>query len=166
MESNKQADLMNKRQIKFIHGDESTLEEIKTLWQALNDHHFRHSINFKQDYSSITFEKRKAYLTKKAALGELRVDQAIDKATGLTIGYVVSSIDSEKTGEIDSFFVDEDYRGKGIGDALIKKALKWMDQKGAGAKIVEVANGNEHAFAFYAKYGFLPRRTVLKQVRN
>jgi ribosomal protein S18 acetylase RimI-like enzyme len=54
----------------------------------------------------------------------------------------------------------------GIGDSLMKKALSWMDQKGAMAKIVEVGTGNEQAFNFYARYGFLPRKTVLKQVRN
>lgn len=30
----------------------------------------------------------------------------------------------------------------------------------------EVAAGNEKAWEFYEKYGFLPRKTILKQVRN
>ena len=68
-------------------------------------------------------------------------------------------------GEVESIFVGANYRGSGIGDSLMKKALCWMDQEGAVAKIVEVASGNEEAFCFYAKYGFLPRKTVLKQMK-
>jgi hypothetical protein len=41
-----------------------------------------------------------------------------------------------------------------------------MDKEGAAAKIVEVVAGNEQAFGFYARYGFLPRKTVLKQVEK
>lgn len=48
----------------------------------------------------------------------------------------------------------------------MKKALCWMEQEGAVQKIVDVGAGNEAAFGFYAKYGFLPRKTVLKQVKK
>jgi GNAT superfamily N-acetyltransferase len=78
----------------------------------------------------------------------------------------VSSIDANKVGGIESLFVEESYRGLGIGDALIKSALFWMDEKGAETKMVSVAAGNEEAFRFYARYGFRPRRTVLEQIKN
>ena len=81
-------------------------------------------------------------------------------------GYCVSSLDSEKTGEIESIFVDATYRRTGIGGSLMENALSWMNQEGAVAKIVEVAAGNEKAFGFYGRYGFLPRKTVLKQVKK
>jgi ribosomal protein S18 acetylase RimI-like enzyme len=41
-----------------------------------------------------------------------------------------------------------------------------MDKEGAAEKIVEVGAGNEQAWGFYEKYGFLPRKTVLKQVNK
>ncbi len=41
-----------------------------------------------------------------------------------------------------------------------------MDKKGAESKIVEVAAGNEQAFSFYRQFGFVPRETVLKQVKK
>ena len=94
----------------------------------------------------------------------MRVDLAIDEVTSQNVGYCVSSINQEKIGEIDSVFVDVHYRGLGIGDSLMQKALCWMGQEGAVAKIVEVAVGNEEAFWFYSKYGFLPRKTMLKQI--
>ncbi len=114
----------------------------------------------------MTFEGRKNDLLKKAAVGCMRVDIAIDEANEVAVGYTVSTVNSEKTGEIESIFVSEAYRGMGIGEILIEKALVWMDQKGAVAKIVEVSVGNEQAIGFYSKYGFLPRKTVLKQVKK
>ena len=45
----------------------------------------------------------------------------------------------------------------------MKKALAWMDEKGAVKKVVAVAAGNEQAFNFYERYGFVPRKTVLEQ---
>ena len=157
---------MVKPKIKFTHGDEGTLDDIKSLWQALNDHHCHRSTNFKEHYCSMTFEKRKADLLKKAALGELRVDIAVDEAAQMAVGYIVSTVNSEKTGEIESVFVSEAYRGLGVGDRLLEKALEWMNQKGAIERIVEVSVGNEQAWGFYSKHGFLPRKTVLKQVKR
>jgi len=112
----------------------------------------------------MNFEKRKTFFLKKATNAELRVDIAVDAKTEQNVGYCVSSIDKEKTGEIESLFVASDYRGFGIGDCLMRRVLTWMDKKGAAAKIVEVAAGNEQALSFYNRYGFLTRRTVLKQI--
>ena len=157
---------MNKRCVKFIHGDEALLDQIKVLWEALNSYHLGLSENFKQHYQDMTFEKRKADLSKIAASEKLRVDLAINEETGQKVGYCVSSVNQGKIGEVDSIFVVADYRGLGIGDSLMKKALCWMDQEGAVEKIVEVASGNEQAWGFYAKYGFLPRKMVLQQTEK
>ena len=140
------------------------LDQIKPLWESLNRHHLELSTNFKQHYCEMTFEKRKADLIKKTRGGEMRVDLAIDETSGQNVGYCVCSLNEEKTGEIDSIFVDAAYRRVGIGDSLMKKALCWMEQKHAVAKIVEVGAGNEVAFGFYARYGFFPRKTVLRQI--
>ncbi len=48
----------------------------------------------------------------------------------------------------------------------MKKALTWMDKKGAVAKIVEVGVGNEQALPFYNRYGFCSTKTVLQQIVN
>jgi ribosomal protein S18 acetylase RimI-like enzyme len=149
--------------IKYIHGDESIIDEIRLMWQTLNEYHCRCSTNFTHHYCNMTFEKRKADLKKKAAGGAMRIDIAVDEATGNGVGYIVSSVNPEKTGEIESVFVSDAFRGMGIGDSLIKKALAWMEQKGAETKIVEVSIGNESAFDFYGRYDFLPRKTVLLQ---
>jgi ribosomal protein S18 acetylase RimI-like enzyme len=155
-----------KIKIKYTHGNEEILDEIKTLWERLNEHNVMLSPYFKQYYQTLTFEARKADLQKKALQTQMRIDLATDKATAQHVGYLVSSITKEKTGEIDSVFVNPSYRGFGVGDALMKKALAWMDKKGVATKIVEVTVGNEQALGFYSRYGFYPRKTLLKQIKE
>jgi ribosomal protein S18 acetylase RimI-like enzyme len=158
--------LANKHKIIYIGGDEALLDRIKPLWEALNRYHLGLSQNFKQYYFDMTFQKRKADLLKKAGLGEMHVEIAVDKVSGQNVGYCVSSITLEKIGEIKSIFVSETFRGMGIGDVLMQKVLIWLEQNGAVEKIVEVTAGNERAWVFYARYGFLPRKTMLKQVKK
>ena len=155
-----------KPKIQYIDGDEGLLDQISVLWQALNQHHLCLSKDFRQHYQEMTFEKRKAALLEKAKAGKMRVDLAVDVSSGQSVGYCVSSVSKFKVGEIESIFVDETFRGFGVGDVLISKAMAWMDREGAESKIVEVAAGNEDAFGFYARYGFRPRKTVLKQLET
>jgi ribosomal protein S18 acetylase RimI-like enzyme len=156
--------LVSKCSVKLVHGDEGLLDQTRLLWEALNRHHLALSTHFKTHYEGMTFEGRKADLLKKASAGKMRVDLAVDEKTAQTVGYCVSSLNQDKAGEVESLFVDPNYRGLGVGGMLMRAALEWMDQEGAVAKTVEVAQGNEAAFGFYAKYGFLPRKTTLKQV--
>jgi len=64
----------------------------------------------------MTFQKRKVDLLKKATLGEMHVEIAVDKVSGKNVGYCVSAVTFEKMGEIKSIFVDESFRDMGIGD--------------------------------------------------
>jgi diamine N-acetyltransferase len=157
--------LVNKPRIKYVNGDGGMLDEIKVLWETLNKHHLSVSPYFKDYYLTLTFEERKRAILQRASGGEVRVDLALD-ASGELVGYCVSSIDRWLTGEIDSIFVGAKYRGQGIGRALMEKALAWLNGKGAKKKIVSVAVGNEQAYGFYSRFGFLPRRTLLEQKKQ
>lgn len=152
--------------IKYLQGDEKLIDEIENLWVALNQHHMEKSVHFKHHYQQMSFGKRKATLLKKAKNGKMHVDLAVDESTNQKVGYIVSSINEEKTGEIESVFVASDYRAQGISDKLMCNALCWMDENGTVEKIVEVSVGNEKAFSYYGKFGFRPRKTVLEQVKE
>jgi diamine N-acetyltransferase len=152
--------------IKFTTSDQTSLDQIKPLWEGLNRLMGGRSTYFKQHFAVMTWARRKADLLKKAACGSMHIDFAIDEKTGETVGYLVSSVNSEKLGCVESIFVSETYRGLGIGDTLMRNALSWMEQNGAVEKILEVTVGNEQAYGFYCRYGFLPRQTLLKQVKT
>jgi diamine N-acetyltransferase len=157
--------LSDKKDIKieYLEKSPSDLEIIRSLWIKLKEHHKSFSHYFKDHYAGFTFEQRKQGLVDKSRGGDLRLDLARDQKTGEYIGYCVSTLTGEKLGEIESIYIEPPYRRSGVGDGLMQRALQWMDNNQAKKKILGVAEGNENVFAFYRRYGFYPRITVLEQ---
>lgn len=61
----------------------------------------------------------------------------------------------EKVGYIEEFFVKKEYRKKGIGKELVKKAVEYLKESGASTIFVSVAVENvKEALIFYKKAGF------------
>jgi len=60
-------------------------------------------------------------------------------------------------------FVDEKYRGFGVGTSLMQRSLEWLDEAGATTKSVVVLFENAEALNFYARFGFHPRNVSLSQ---
>jgi diamine N-acetyltransferase len=139
------------------------IELIRPLWEQLNEHHHGKATWFKSHYARMNFEDRKSRFRKIHETGQLRLDLATDTSTGHCIGYCISSVSGEMTGEVESLFVDRAYRSSGIGTALLTRGLSWMESQGAVRKRVSVGSGNEAAWAFYRKFGFYPRMTILEQ---
>jgi diamine N-acetyltransferase len=148
--------------ISYIETDEKGLDLIKELWEQLNSHHKARSKYFYQDYEKIVFDDRKKQLMKKTGKWNLRIDLAVDNDIDHTVGYCVSSI-SNNNGEIDSIYVDENFRSMGIGDNLMKRALEWMDMNDILNREVKLSAGNDDTIQFYSRYGFHPKHIVLKQ---
>jgi diamine N-acetyltransferase len=141
----------------------SEIELIRPLWEQLNGYHQRKATHFRTHYERMTFEERKLHFGHLHGSGQLRLDLAADSATGKYVGYCVSSVSADKAGEVESLFVDKAYRSAGIGTVLVTRGLAWMDSCGVVRKRVSVGDGNEAAWAFYRKFGFYPRMTVLEQ---
>jgi diamine N-acetyltransferase len=151
--------------VTYIFGNARLMDKIKPLWEELNRQHLSFSPYFKDYYKALTFEDRKRAILQRAALkGDVRVDLACDKEQ--LVGYCVSSVDRQLTGEIDSIFVTSPNRGQGIGTTLMDKALEWLKSKSSRKIIVSVAVGNEQAYVFYEQFGFYPRRTLLEQKKR
>jgi ribosomal protein S18 acetylase RimI-like enzyme len=152
---------MSENNIVYSSGGVELLEPIQPLWEKLNQHHALVSPHFAADFQGKTFDGRKAALLEKYADGEMRID--IAHAQGENIGYLISAITSEGVGEIESIYIDEGFRGQAIGDELMRRALAWLDEQNVHTKVIDVAVGNERAYAFYARFGFFPRVVTLKQ---
>ena len=139
------------------------IDQIRSLWEQLNDHHYANARAFRDVYSAWGFDDRKAHFAKLALSGQFRIDLASDPVSGSHVGYCVSSLSPLLDGEIESVFVEAGFRSQGIGSALIARTLQWFERQGAQRVRVSVADGNEAAFPFYRKFGFYPRMTVLEQ---
>jgi GNAT superfamily N-acetyltransferase len=151
------------KKIEYLEKDKTGLDIIKPLWEKLREHHRVRSIHFKEDFAKTNWAMRRQQILDKARNGTMLVHLAKDKVTGTLIGYCVTSIDDKKVGEIETIFVEVEYRRVGIGSTFMKRALAWMDTKSVTRKVIAVAAGNEEAFDFYAKFNFYPRVSVLMQ---
>lgn len=147
--------------IELVEGGIERLEDIRPLWERLNQIHATVTPHFRADFEAYAFEDRKLYLESKSTLGEVRV--FLIKDGEHSVGFCVASLRRDLHGEIESIYIADEYRGAKLGDKLMRAALAWMDTNGALTKSVNVVFGNEQAFPFYAKYGFLPRSTTLLQ---
>ena len=149
------------KEIEFLEKNQNDLDIIRPLWEKLNAHHITVSKYFKDSRAATTFDMRKKQLMEKSYQGALRIDLARDAATKEYIGYCVTSVDQAKQGEIESIYVEKDYRLSGIGDSLMTRALGWLENVTLKKTILGVAEGNEGVFAFYQRHNFYPRVTVL-----
>jgi len=149
--------------VDFTVTDERDLADIEPLWTRLNEHHEQFTRYFKGFYRCYSFGDRRRALEKKAREGVLRLEIAREPPTGRPVAYCVASLSAERVGEIDSVYVDEAYRLRGIGSELVRRCIAWMEAGGAKRKTVIVADGNDEAWRFYRRFGFFPRAMVLWQ---
>lgn len=56
---------------------------------------------------------------------------------------------------VEELIVDTEYRGKGIGQALMHRAIEWTKQQGFPGLTLETQDNNVPACKFYEKCGFV-----------
>jgi GNAT superfamily N-acetyltransferase len=59
-------------------------------------------------------------------------------------------------GHLEVLAVAKRWRGKGVGEKLVKRARRWFCKKGMSRVEVRYSTANELAAGFYAKMGFRP----------
>ena len=150
---------MNTLQYKTL--DRERIGDLKPLWEKLRAHHSALSKHFADEMTKFTFESRIGKVIEKSIDGQLRIEVAYDgdhKA-----GYCIASLTKDGTGEVDSLFVEEDYRKHGVGRTMMENALSWLKSKQPKQMTLTVAVGNERVLKFYEGFGFYPRHIVLLQ---
>jgi len=151
-----------KMDIIYIELKNEEINLIKPLWENLKEQHCEVSTYFPGKYGKFSFEERKAQILNKTIAGCIKIDIVKDKDNDQYIGYCVSSI-LENIGEVDSIYINENYRNSNIGTQLMKRSLHWMDKKNVINKKIVVAVGNEELFSFYKKFNFYPRHIIIEQ---
>lgn len=102
--------------------------------------------------------------------GKIFLYKENEKIIGLVIGIVNNDkittfdFDVPKRGRITELVVDKDYRGKGIGKALLKKMNEYLKSIGCEKIMLAVFGYNEKAIKFYQKNGFHIR--MLDMIEN
>ena len=155
---------MNKLEIK--QGNIEDIDLIKPLWEKLNQLHAELSPHFKNRFQNMSWNKRKNTLLEKSK--DIFWEYVIDKSNNNIVGYCVSSIEKNdnKTGEIDSIYIDETYRKSGIGKQLIKNAVLWLNSNNIEIQKLSVGVGNEQVLDFYSQFDFYPVHIVLQRKKK
>jgi GNAT superfamily N-acetyltransferase len=143
------------------------LSRIEPLWDKLNDHHMKTSTHFEAYYGIFSFDQRMEKFEDPSL--RVRIDVALidddpsKRSENVMIGYSLSSVTKRAEGELDSLFIERQYRRMGIGTNLAKRSFAWMDKEAALSKSLSVVYGNEEVLPFYRKFRFYPSRMELNQ---
>ena len=149
--------------IEIITGSGELLNVLRHLRESLFKHHAQLSEHFASDFASNKIDSTKDELLECSRSGRLHVALARAKNSDSHVGYCITRILANGMGDIFSIFVDETYRGQGIGQKLVLDALDYLDQKDVDTISTHVLSGNDKVISFYEKFGFYPRTIVLKK---
>ena len=119
-------------------GGAESLDDIRPLWEKLRAHYSPLLSRFGHETPPFIFEPRKQEILAKAALGKARIELVSIVSEAVDIAYCVSTVSPGGRGEIDSMFVEERCRGRGIGSELVRHALVWMESVDASSKVVTI----------------------------
>ncbi len=74
---------------------------------------------------------------------------------GKAVGFVCSRMYPRRsTGHITNLAVDKQFRGRGVGRALVEETMELLSQEGAGYVRIETLDQNETGRRFYPSIGF------------
>jgi ribosomal protein S18 acetylase RimI-like enzyme len=150
-----------KNEIVLYEGGKEMLDSIAPLWKKLTLQHAGFSPFFAEEFRNRTFKDRKQELLSKTYRNRLHVILARSKGNNRIVGYAVGTVDRRKTAELDSLFVEKQFRNRGIGSRLVQRMVDWLNRQHPAVVTVNVAVGNEATFDFYRRFGFFPRVTTL-----
>jgi GNAT superfamily N-acetyltransferase len=81
-------------------------------------------------------------------------------------GTVQGVVDQKRLGAIQNLGILPEYRGRGLGCALMVKALDGFKRAGLSRAFLEVTSQNDGAIRLYRKLGFYKVRTVYKVIEE
>lgn len=139
------------------------IELIEPLWNQLNSVHFDKSIYFKNRFETLTFDKRMQSIYKKAQQGMIKLDMLWDSGKEKYVGYCLSSIE-DHVGELESIYIENEYRKFGLGAKFMKSALEWFESNEITNIQINVVYANDEALPFYERYGFYVGNYILKRL--
>jgi ribosomal protein S18 acetylase RimI-like enzyme len=148
--------------VSIIAGGRELLDRVRPLWHELRAHHASLDPTWRDGVLATSFDERRSGLVSKSNGGDLLVVLAL--AGDHPVAYCVCTVTASGDGEVDSLFVTSCHRRRGIGDALMTRAMAWLQTRATQALAVEVMACNEDAVRLYERYGFRPRALRMLQV--
>jgi RimJ/RimL family protein N-acetyltransferase len=86
-------------------------------------------------------------------------------AAGEVVGFIFVIESGFGFGEI-GMMVAREWRGRGVGTALVTAAIEWAQARGLHKLTLSVFPHNEAAIALYRKFGFVEEGRLIKHIRR
>src|SRR5215467_2187137 len=96
--------------------DADGIDAVRPLWEKLRAYH----APLLDETPPFLFEPRKQEILREAAAGKLRIELVSVVSHTTDIAYCITTVSADGCGEIDSMFVEEHFRGCGIGSELVR----------------------------------------------
>lgn len=126
------------------------IQLIKNLWEKNREFHINISSSFHFLYRDIVFEDRMKPFEN---MNQDNLKITIAQENDIVIGYCLSTINNYE-GQMNTIHVQEEARGRGIGQKLMERHLKWMKEKECQNISLHVSYENQNTIAFYEGFGF------------
>lgn len=106
------------------------------------------------------FRWKTSLLARKSAQEGMFVAIEEEKVVGMSFAEIRGR--EPPYGYISSVIVDDDYRGQGIGELLIQKAVMYLGRRGANTVRINVRKDAVGAIKLYDKVGFKEKYRVME----
>ena len=70
------------------------------------------------------------------------------------VGFAYSVMGRDQKGNLKLFYLEDAYRGKGVGSKLFEDAMEFIEAHQPDETLIYVSNSNEQALGFYKSKGF------------
>lgn len=147
---------------------EATIEDIDEI-VALNYALFQEDAGQRDPFMNLNWPKEngQAHFSRHIA-GEHSIC-FLAEIEGEVVGYLVGYLENKselrpvQVAELESMFIQSEYRGLSVGTDLVNQFLKWALKEGAERISVTAYAANEKAIRFYKGLGFLPKSLSLER---
>ncbi len=150
-------------EISLLSGGTELLDDIEPLWLMLRQHHADMTPLWRSGLHRRGF--RRAEGRAPSQIGRRGAARRAGGAAGEPCGYCVCTVNRDAEGEVDSLFVAPELRRRGIGDAMMSRAMPWLQERcAAGRSWSTCMSCNDAALRFYERYGFHARTVRMRYV--
>ncbi|NWJ46741.1 MAG: GNAT family N-acetyltransferase [Chloroflexi bacterium] len=96
---------------------------------------------------------------------------ARDKESGKACGMLIAAIHRDSVlwrcrewAEVEALFIENQWRGSGMAEALLETAGEWALEKGQTVVQLYVTASNQRAISFYRREGFVQTQSIMRKV--
>lgn len=148
----------------FQIGSIELLPYCDNLWELFIENQTKNAGEMAEGIAAYLQSQRDGSLLAKISDGELHIQLVYISKIQEPIGFCITSLSSDRIGEVEALYVLDKYQGNNLGTKLLQTSLQWLEENNALEQKLIVATGNEQVFSFYQKFGFHPGYTTLFRV--